>query len=94
MKKLPEIPENQVSFGAYLGHPEISGSFCAFGGVLHGAEDLFFCSFPWGYRIFVLLFRLNFYKNLDFGDGVTGHVMLMSIIKIEGVICECIKDAD
>lgn len=90
MKKLPEISENQVSFGACLGHPEISGSFCAFGGVLHEAEEdeICFCFFPWGYRIFVLLFRLNFYKNLDFWDGVTGHVMLMSIIKIEGVICE------
>lgn len=38
--------------------------------------------------MFVLLFRLNFYKNLDFWDGVTSDVMLMSIIKIEGVICE------
>lgn len=43
IEKLPEIPENQVSFGAYLGHPEISGSFCAFGGVLHGAEENEIC---------------------------------------------------
>lgn len=39
IEKLPEISENQVSFGACLGHPEISGSFCAFGGVLHEAEE-------------------------------------------------------
>lgn len=38
--------------------------------------------------MFILLFRLNFYKNLDFLDGVTSDVMLMSIIKIEGAICE------
>lgn len=43
IEKLPEISENQVSFGAYLGHPEISGSFCAFGGVLHGAEENEIC---------------------------------------------------
>ena len=30
IEKLPETSENQVSFGACLGHPEISGSFCAF----------------------------------------------------------------
>jgi hypothetical protein len=30
IEKLPEISENQVSFGACLGHLEISGSFCAF----------------------------------------------------------------
>lgn len=39
IEKLPEISENQVSFGACLGHPKISGSFCAFGGVLHEAEE-------------------------------------------------------
>lgn len=39
IEKLPEISENQVSFGAGLGHPKISGSFCAFGGVLHEAEE-------------------------------------------------------
>lgn len=39
IEKLPEISENQVSFGACLGHLEISGSFCAFGGVLHEAEE-------------------------------------------------------
>lgn len=38
--------------------------------------------------MFILLCRLNFYKNLDFLGGATGHVMLMSIIKIEGAICE------
>lgn len=43
IEKLPETSENQVSFGAYLGHPEISGSFCAFGGVLHGAEENEIC---------------------------------------------------
>lgn len=43
IEKLPEISENQVSFGACLGHPEISGSFCAFGGVLHGAEENEIC---------------------------------------------------
>lgn len=50
MKKLPEIPENQVSFGAYLGHLEISGSFCAFGGVLREAEEdeICFLFFPLG----------------------------------------------
>lgn len=32
IEKLPETSENQVSFGACLGHSEISGSFCAFGG--------------------------------------------------------------
>lgn len=32
--------------------------------------------------------QIKFYKNLDFLDGVTSDVMLMSIIKIEGVICE------
>lgn len=47
-----------------------------------------FCFFPWGYSLFILLCRLNFYKNLDFWDGMTSDVMLMSIIKIEGVICE------
>jgi hypothetical protein len=30
IEKLPEISANQVSFGACLGHPKISGSFCAF----------------------------------------------------------------
>lgn len=46
IEKLPEISENQVSFGACLGHPKISGSFCAFGGVLHEAEEdeIFFVS--------------------------------------------------
>lgn len=39
IEKLPEISENQVSFGACLGHPKISGSFCAFEGVLHEAEE-------------------------------------------------------
>ena len=39
IEKLPETSENQVSFGAYLGHPKISGSFCAFGGVLQEAEE-------------------------------------------------------
>lgn len=39
IEKLPETSENQVSFGACLGHPKISGSFCAFGGVLHEAEE-------------------------------------------------------
>lgn len=43
IEKLPEISENQVSFGACLGHLEISGSFCAFGGVLHGAEENEIC---------------------------------------------------
>lgn len=43
IEKLPEISENQVSFGACLGHPEISGSFCAFGGVLHEAEEEEIC---------------------------------------------------
>lgn len=43
IEKLPEISENQVSFGACLGHPEISGSFCAFGGVLHEAEENEIC---------------------------------------------------
>lgn len=38
-EKLPETSENQVSFGACLGHLEISGSFCAFGGVLREAEE-------------------------------------------------------
>jgi len=33
IEKLPETSENQVSFGACLGHPKISGSFCAFGGL-------------------------------------------------------------
>lgn len=43
IEKLPETSENQVSFGACLEHPEISGSFCAFGGVLHGAEENEIC---------------------------------------------------
>lgn len=91
MKKLPEISENQVSFGACLGHPKISGSFCALQGRSarsRGRINLFFCSFPWGYSLFILLCRLNFYKNLDFSHRVTSDVMLMSIIKIEGAICE------
>ncbi|WP_288803473.1 hypothetical protein [uncultured Dialister sp.] len=91
IEKLPEISENQVSFGACLGHPEISGSFCALQGRSarsRGRINLFFCSFPWGYSLFILLCRLNFYKNLDFPHRVTSDVMLMSIIKIEGAICE------
>lgn len=64
-------------------------------GVLHEAEEDEICFLflplgiqPWGYRMFILLFRLNFYKNLDFPHRVTSDVMLMSIIKIEGAICE------
>ena len=43
MKKLPETSENQGPLGACLGHLEISGSFCAFGGVLHEAEEEEIC---------------------------------------------------
>lgn len=52
IEKLPEISENQVSFGACLGHPEISGSFCAFEGVLHEAEEdgICFLFLPLGIR--------------------------------------------
>lgn len=83
IEKLPETSENQGPLGACLGHPKISGSFCVFGAFCTKQRKMkfVFCFFSWGYRIFVLLFRLNFYKNLDFLDGVTGHVMLMSIIK-------------
>lgn len=83
MKKLPETSEKQGPLGAFLGHPKISGSFCAFGGVLREAEEdeICFCFFPWGYRMFILLFRLNFSKNLDFPHKVTSDVMLMSIIR-------------
>lgn len=69
--------------------------FVRYRGVLHEAEEDEICFLflplgiqPWGYSLFILLFRLNFYKNLDFLDGMTSDVMLMSIIKIEGVICE------
>jgi len=83
MKKLPEISENQVSSVPAWDiwrFQEVfvrSGVFCT----KQRKMKFVFCFFPWGYRIFVLLFRLNFYKNLDFWDGVTGHVMPMSIIK-------------
>lgn len=39
IEKLPETSETQGPLGACLGHLEISGSFCAFGGVLHEAEE-------------------------------------------------------
>ena len=39
IEKLPETSEKQGPLGAFLGHPKISGSFCAFGGVLHEAEE-------------------------------------------------------
>lgn len=39
IEKLPETSETQGPLGACLGHLEISGSFCALGGVLHEAEE-------------------------------------------------------
>lgn len=39
IEKLPETSEKQGPLGACLGHLEISGSFCAFGGVLREAEE-------------------------------------------------------
>ncbi len=61
IEKLPEISENQVSFGACLGHLKISGSFCAFGGVLHEAEeDEIFLFLPLGIQNVYPVIQIKF----------------------------------
>lgn len=61
-----------------------SGAFCT----EQRKMKFVFLFLPLGIQPVYPAMQIKFYKNLDFWDGMTSDVMLMSIIKIEGVICE------